>query len=235
MKSEFLFNIFDCNKPASDIVHVSCVPLLIDFENGLERLDELRKSGMVLLSFPFVSRGKAIEKFSENFSEIAMHVDGFTLQNFGDFGILNDLFSSNITPRKKYFLAGDYSLNVTNSETAKFWENKLDSVALLPELTQKSQLELIADFPKNLKAEVICTDGVVAMRSEHCFAVRNESFRCGNCGKYGLSAGPLEGENHKKYQIICNPLDCNCILTAENPAPLDKGAFAALGNVIVRY
>lgn len=196
----------------ADFLHISCIPLLIDFEKGIEKLCELRKYSKVLISLPFVSRGNAILKFREKFVKLCECADGFTVQNFGDYDILLDLFSKHDIPRENYFIAGDYSLNITNSVSAAFWSEKLDSVAILPELSGDEQLSVARAFPKKLLPETVSEVPYIVMRSEHCFAVRSENFHCGACGKYGLSAKNIIDENQKSFRLICNPLDCNCIL-----------------------
>lgn len=215
MNSTFVFNLFDCDEKNS-LIHVSPAPLLSDIENGCKKLAELRRDNVVSVSFPFISRGKIMKKFAENFRKIAENCDGFTLTNFGNYEMILGLFNENRLCRNDYKLFGDYSLNATNIEAVLFWSGKLDSLAILPELSVNDQLTLAEKFPENITPEIILSKEIIVMRSEHCFGVKNESFHCGACGKYGLSANDLKDENGQEFRIITNPFDCNCVMVSKN-------------------
>ncbi len=238
MRSSFVFDIysFDKNTGADGkkrLLHVSVVPVLRDVDAGLARLKELKENYLISISMPFVSRGTVLKKFKENFSRLATAADGFTLQNFGDYAILTDLFNENGLNRDDFSLHGDYSLNVMNSEAAAFWVGKLDSAAILPELSLKNQLALAKKFPAGLTPEIIGSKNVIVMRSEHCFGVKGENFHCGNCGKYGLCAGKIKDEYGKSFSLICNPFDCTCVMVADD-FPLENEAFNPPENMIFR-
>lgn len=215
MNSKFIFNLFDCNEKNS-LLHVSPAPLLSDIENGCKKLAELRGDNVVSVSFPFVSRGRIMKRFAENFRKIAENCDGFTIANFGNYEMILGLFDENNLRRSDYKLFGDYSLNVTNSEAVKFWSGKLDSLAILPELSVNAQLKIAEKFPENIIPEIVLSKEIIVMRSEHCFAVKNEEYSCGACGKYGLSANNIKDENGQEFRIVTNPFDCNCVMVSEN-------------------
>ncbi|MCR5694131.1 MAG: hypothetical protein K6G89_04070 [Clostridia bacterium] len=198
--------------PSPDIVHVSCIPYLCG-----KKLPEKGKfpggGKKVLVSFPFISRGKAYSLFCGRFKEFASSFDGFTLQNPGDHETLCELLASNPSvKREELFIAGDAALNVSNNATARFWQGRLDSAAILPELSDEEQLELADRFPDGLLPEIITPANKIVMRSEHCFAVKGKAFHCGQCGRYGLEGGSLFDINGKKFPVATNPIDCNSVL-----------------------
>lgn len=218
MRSAFLYSPYDIGASAGegiDVIHVSCLPYLC----GEPLPEKADRPYRLLLSFPFISKGRAYRLFCERFREFADRFDGFTLQNIGDYGMLSDLLSGSGLSRERFFIAGDVSLNITNAETALFWQNKLDSAAILPELQPEEQAALAARFPKGLIPEIIASSKTIVMRSEHCYAARESGFGCGRCGKTGLSGGSLFDIGGREFPIITNPLDCNSLLLAPVESP----------------
>ena len=178
-----------------------------------EKREKREKGGpLLLLSLPFISRGKAFDLFKERFAEFADVFDGFTLQNIGDLEFLSGLLRENGFSQHDFFLAGDTAFNVFNSGTALFWRGKLDSLAILPELDPGEQKALAGRFPEGIVPEIVSCGVVPVMRSEHCFSVKGRNFKCGACGKYGLAGGSLRDVAGREFRIVTNPLDCNCVL-----------------------
>jgi len=212
MRSSFLFSPVDPSKtlPSSpDILHVSCLPYLCG-----KALPAKNPSGpKLLLSFPFVSKGRAYSLFCSRFAEFAACFDGFTLQNIGDFVTLEELFAADPSIRREdYFIAGDNAFNIANKTSAGFWRGKLDSVVISPELSREEQTELANGFPEGLLPEVIASGPVIAMRSEHCYAAEGPSYNCGKCGKFGLGGGSLFDIAGREFPVVTNPIDCNSVL-----------------------
>lgn len=210
---------------SADLVHVSCIPYLLG-----EPLPDRKSSGnntgsKLLLSFPFISKGKAYRAFCERFGEFSKHFDGFTLQNIGDYETLCELMKAANISRSDIFAAGDVSLNITNASTAEFWRGKLDSAAILPELDIPEHRALIDRFPEGLIPEVALGARKIVMRSEHCFAAEGNTYKCGKCGRTGLSGGSLFDISGKEFPVVTNPLDCNSILLFPAPSG-DSGAAA---------
>lgn len=231
MKSCYLF---DFNESWNDysIISLSCVPVLADFNAFADVWERNHQNKKVLLSFPNVSRETLLKDFKNAFHTLAQYFDGFLLQNIGDYGILTSLFDEHHLSRNNYFIAGDYSLNVFNLESAKFWSDKLDMVALSPELSIKEQSEIASKFPKNITPEIICSKRIIVMRSEHCYASEN-IFHCGRCGKSGLNAPKLKSENGKEYDVYCNPKDCTCVLVGTD-FPIQGNVNFDLENAVYR-
>ncbi len=215
MKSAFLFSPVDTvNKSLSgaDIIHVSCLPYLCG-----KALPAKAPSGpKLLLSFPFISKGRAYSLFCSRFAEFAACFDGFTLQNIGDDVTLKELFDADPALRREdYFIAGDNAFNIANKTSAGFWRGRLDSVVVSPELTPEEQKELANGFPEGLLPEVIASGPVIVMRSEHCYAAEGPSYNCGKCGKFGLGGGSLFDISGGELPVVTNPVDCNSVLLAK--------------------
>jgi len=214
MKSTFLFDVNEKIENSLDFVHVSCLPFLLGEDLGKLKRFNAKK---VLVSLPFISKGNSYVKFGEKFPDLAKVADGFTVENIGDYYFLLELFNKNKLDRGKYYLSGDYALNITNNESAMFWKSKLDSVALLPELSLEKQMEIAKSFPVGLIPEIINSEDIIVGRSEHCFAVTGKQYNCGACGKYGLDGKSFFNEKKEKFRVVTNRLDCNSIILGKNP------------------
>ena len=229
---------------SADFIYLSCIPFLSDCRDGRdackEALESFRRTcakaenrnareGMgrarnagsgspkVLLSTPFISKGRLFATFCRLFPTFAPLFDGFLLQNVGDAALIGDLTASAFGAAfkkpsgGKFFLAGDTSFNITNRESAEYWSGRLDLLAVLPELSADAQSCLAREFPASIIPEITAFSAAVIARSEHCAAAGN-TFRCGRCGPSGLSAGHLLDERGRSFTIISNPYDCSSLL-----------------------
>lgn len=172
-------------------------------ENSIRNISKTVEFVIIL---PYIMHGQALASLKTYFHELTRIADGFLLQNIGDREILRSLL-----PNDK-FLYGDYALNITNSSSAAFWAGKIRSAAILPELPPAKQFALAAAFPEDLIPEITADNNVIVMRSEHCYAAPASGFRCGMCGKDGTQAPALKDRKGNLYPLLCNPLDCNCVL-----------------------
>ena len=216
MISAFLYSPGDIDQSKSkqfDIVHISCIPFLCGEPLPDRSRSSKRSFPKLLLSFPFISKGKAYRLFCERFEEFAQCFDGFTIQNIGDYGTLCELINDSKTVRREdLFIAGDIALNITNTASANYWHGKLDSAAILPELSLAEQKELALKYPPELIPETVASKKTVVMRSEHCYAAKGASYHCGKCGRSGLLGGSIFDINGREFPIVTNPIDCNSIL-----------------------
>ncbi|MBP1587153.1 MAG: hypothetical protein ILO53_01965 [Clostridia bacterium] len=264
MRSTFLFSP-DKLSPSrgdslldADFIYLSCIPLLTGGRQARE--DSLEKSSArafeesltdfrrraaaakspekvpkILLSTPFISKGRLFAGFCEKFAEFAPLFDGFILQNIGDAALIEKLtaeaFGAPLAKPdgKRFLLAGDTAFNITNRESAEYWSGRLDVLAILPELTAAAQQSLAQTFPGNIIPEITAFSTAVITRSEHCLAAQG-GFGCGKCGPCGLDAGRLIDERGRRFDIVTDPLDCTSLLlgrTQEAP-PAGSGGFAGL-------
>lgn len=169
----------------------------------------------IIFSLPYIMRGRARRLTEEYFLPLSRMADGFLLQNIGDRHFLCGL--SEREGRSPGLMMGDYALNIMNRRAAAFWKDRLYSAAILPELPFSEQLALAAAYPEGLLPEIVADNRVIVMRSEHCYAAPQTGFHCGRCGPDGSAAGVLTDEKGRRYPLLCNPLDCNCILLSPEP------------------
>jgi hypothetical protein len=200
-----------------ETIYLPALPLIISlFDKNSEIttfIDKTRRNNTkIIIALPYIMRGKAAEVFKKNYENLTKLSDGFLLGNIGDSEIIKYLSEKTGTTLPKLY--GDYSLNVTNKETAAYFSKNMESIALLPELDVEAQLALAGKFPQGLTAEICLGHNIIVMRSEHCFATEKEGYHCGRCGKQGDLAPALSDIHGNIYPLVCNPLDCNCIMLA---------------------
>ena len=224
-----------------EVIYLPALPLIVSLSDKSSEIttfiDKTRQNNTkIIIALPYIVRGKAAEAFKKNYENLAKLSDGFLLGNIGDSEIIKELSEKTGTKLPK--MHGDYSLNVTNRETAAYFSKSFASIALLPELDIEAQLALAGKFPQGLTAEICPGHNIIVMRSEHCFAAEKEGYHCGRCGKQGDLAPALSDIHGNIYPLVCNPLDCNCIMLAprgkseENPLRYEKNLPE---NVLLRF
>ncbi len=205
-------------------------------EKVQQKANDIRKGTDLIAVLPYINKGNERRNFESVFERICQFTDGFMLQNIGDKIIIDTLMQQyDITGKTLY---GDYSLNIYNAETAKFWvEYSLKSVTLSPEMELPEQIELANKIHGNIMPEILCNGRVIVMRSEHCFVSQTAKFHCGKCGTNGFSGYTLKDNAENVFPIIGCNRDCqNIILSAKpvahNATEIKKRLF---NNVVLRY
>ena len=212
---------------SADYIYISCIPLLTggirSFGDALRRFGDLCRKGpqgrrpKILLSTPFISRGRMFARFCHEFASFAPLFDGFLLQNAGDVELIRTLTASSFGAAfegpsgERFIIAGDTAFNVTNRVSAEYRSGVLDVLAILPELSKEDQFSLARAFPENVIPEITVFSAAIVSRSEHCIAAVKD-FHCGRCGSCGLSAGYLRDERGRRFGIVTDPEDCSSLL-----------------------
>ncbi|MEA4815658.1 MAG: DUF3656 domain-containing protein [Lachnospiraceae bacterium] len=185
-----------------------------EFAKNLDYIKEASKkhSGRLFLAFPRVYRGYAKAVYSEFIKSISPYIDGFLIRSAGEVYIANDL--------KKPFVI-DFSLNVLNNETLKFWHNEgALAVTLSPELNL-SEIRTAGE-----KYSEILGYGYMPLMVTHQCPIGNFAGGKTNvmfCSKKGNSAGyTLKDKKSESFYIKTDCKTCTCEILNGKPLFLLK-------------
>lgn len=175
-------------------------------ERTQEAMRLTRSVGAKLIaSFPLLNLGACRTRLKSLLPSILSQADGVQLTHTGDLGLL---------PRElpeDFFVCGDFSLSATNSEAAKFYQDRgVQVLTLSPE-------EFASETPggSGICLEQITEGPVPLMRTRHCM-IREGAPHCGKC-QGGKKIYTLTDSHGARYWILPEPTDCqNVILSAAN-------------------
>lgn len=189
---------------------ISCLPFLDQVDYIYLPSDSLSEDiknldfNKVFLSFPIISKGRALDIF---LNRIGNRKYNFLLKNLGDI---------NLIKAKSKLIHADYSFNIQNRATIDMLKKEaFSSICLSTELDTKEQEKLIEHAHNiGIQAETIVYGRDILMRSEHCYIADKEGYHCNKCLYDNYS---LENEEGKIFPLITNPIDCQSALLNFKP------------------
>ncbi len=176
------------------------------------RAREFRKAGGEVFAYiPAIIKGRQSENVYANAEKIAELADGFLAGNLGTVEILRNRVGESVK------IMGDYSLNVLNSSTIRYFKGvDFMGTALSYELNL-TQLSAI-NCPPDFETEIGVYGKIPVMTSEYCPV----GGSVGNAGPHKCKAVCKNGIYHltdrknAQFLVKCDSLDCRSMIFNSN-------------------
>lgn len=183
-------------------------------------LNKAHQAGAKLIAtFPLLTLGETKKELTDLLPYILQTADGVQLTNPGDIRLL-----SAPLPKEDFLVCGDLSLNVTNTEAARFFQNAgVQILTLSPEAVRDGVAP--SQAPTGMLFEEIQEGPVPLMRTRHCM-IREGKPHCGRCTREN-SAYTLTDSHGAVYTILPEPEDCQNMILSPEPFPTQPNRSAS--------